>query len=136
MWHSYCITSRISNITIKFSRIFCNICLNFLNEFKNVIKRWDKAWRAQQYWCTLHLKSHDGFILKNSIINKFYFTFPIHFWFDFNFTFSFWQSNIYLADGFNSKVAQFDEIFHLIYIMGVVQGVSSTLLSAIHVKLV
>ena len=31
--------------------------------------------------------------------------------------------NTFWADGFNNTVAQLDEKFHLIYIMGVVQGV-------------
>ena len=39
-----------------------------------------------------------------------------------------------LADGANSKVAQLDETFHLIYILWVVQGMSSTSPSGRQVK--
>ena len=70
------------------------------------------------------------------IWKKYLHTFPIHFDFDFTFTFSLWRSDTFWADGFNNKVAQLDETYHLIYILRVVQGVSLTSPSAIHVKVV
>ena len=46
-----------------------------------------------------------------------YHKFFIHFGSDFRFTLSFWRSGTFWADDFNSKGAQFDEIFHLIHIL-------------------
>ena len=74
-----------------------------------------------------------SWIIKLKIFSN---TFPIHFECDFTFTFSFWRNGKLWADGFNSKVAQLDETFHLIYIFKVVQGVSSASPSAIQVKVV
>ena len=68
--------------------------------------------------------------------NGFCHTFPIHFDFDFTFTFSLWMIGTFWVEGFNNKVSQLDWTFYLIYILGVVQGVSSTLPSAIQVKVV
>ena len=48
---------------------------------------------------------------------------PIHFDFAFTFTFIFWQSGTFWADASNSKVAQLDDTFHLIYIVGGPGGV-------------
>ena len=63
-------------------------------------------------------------------------TYPIHFGCDITFTFSFWRSGAFLADGFNFNVAQLGEPFNLIFILGVVKGVSLTSPSAIRMKVV
>ena len=69
-------------------------------------------------------------------LKRFSYTYFINLDCDFPFTFSFWESDTFWADGFNSKVAQLDKTFHLIYILGVVQGLSSTSPSPIQVKVV
>ena len=61
-------------------------------------------------------------------------TFSIHFDFYFTFAFSFWRKSTFLADCSNTNIAQLDKAFHLIYILEVVQRVSSTSPSAIQVK--
>ena len=76
-------------------------------------------------YCKIHLK-------------RFSYKFSIHLDCDLTFTISFWKSGTFWADGFNNTVAQLDKTIHLIYILGVVQGVwvSLTLPSAIQVKVV
>ena len=91
--------------------------------------------KLYKLWCTSNLHHMVASFWKIHL-KKFSNTFSIHFDFDFTFTFSFWRNGTFWIDGFNSKVAQLDETFHLIYILGMVQGVSSTSPSAIQVKVV
>ena len=112
-----------------------NVSRNLTNGFKNCLWQKDIAFRALQLYCTSKLNLIVASCWKFQF-KKFAYTFPIHFECVFNFTFCFWQSGIFWADSFNSKVAQLDETFHLIYILGVVQKVSSTSPSAIKVNVV
>ena len=106
---------------------------NSLNGFKNDFQLSDRTQRALTFWCTSNLHYMVGSYCKIHL-KIFSYTFPIHFDFDFTLTLSFWKSCTFWADGFNSNVVQLDKTFHLIYILGVVQGMSSTSPSAIKVK--
>ena len=77
-----------------------------------------------------YIKWYGGISLKNLIKILFY-TFLIHFGSDFNFIFSFWQSNTFWGYGLNSKVAQLDKKFNLIYILQAGLWMSSTSVSVI-----
>ena len=113
--------------------VIFNFSRNPLNGFENGLKYKDSDLRALQLWCTSNLNSILASFCKIQL-KIFSYTFSIHF--DFTFTFSFWRSITFWADGFNSKVAQLDETFHLIYILWMVQKVSSTSPSEIQVKMV
>ena len=126
------VTSNIFSIVKVF--IF-NFSLNLLDGFKNGLMLQDRARRALQLWRTSNLNPTMA-SFENIQLNIFSHTFFIHFDFDFTFTFSYWRNGTFWADGFNSKVAQLDETFNLIYILRVVQGVSSTSSTAIQVKVV
>ena len=65
-----------------------------------------------------------------------FYTFPIHFDFVFNITFSFWKIVTLWIYGFNINVVQLDETIYLIFILGVVKKVSSTFPSAIQLKII
>ena len=82
---------------------------------------------------------HQLYILLWRHLDKYNSTFfvhisSIHFDFDFIFAFSFWRKRTFLADGWNTNILQLHKTFHVIYILGVVQRVSSTSPSAIQVK--
>ena len=104
-------------------------------DLKMVFSKTDSPSRALQLCCTSY--SHHMMVSYWKIhLKQIFHTFPIHFDFDFIFTFSFWKSGTFYINGFNSNVVQLDETFHLIYILDVVQGVSSTSPSAIQVNVV
>ena len=98
-----------------------NFYRNSLNGFKNGLQRSDRTQRALQFCCTsnLHLMVASYWKIH---LKRFSYTFYIHLDCDFTFTFSFWKSGTFWADCFNSKVAQLDKTFHLIYILRVVPG--------------
>ena len=112
-----------------------NFTKNLTYGFENGCWQKDRALRALQLYCTSNINRMVASCWQIQF-KKFSHTFPIHFACDFNFTFSFLRSGTFWADGSNSKVAQLNETFHLIYILGVVQGVSSTSPSAIQVNVV
>ena len=122
--------------TFSIVKVFMlNFTKNLLNKFENSVQLKDRARWALQLWRTsnLNLTVASLWKIQLNICSQ---TFSIHFDSDFTFTFSFWRNGTFWAEGFNSKGAQLDETFHLIYILGVVQGVSSTSPSAIQVKVV
>ena len=132
MFNTFSIHSNTSFIVKDF---ICYFYRNSLNWFNKSLQRSDRTQRALQLRCTSNLHHMVESYWKIHL-KIFSYTFPIHFDFDFIFTFSFWKSCTFWADGFNSNVVQLDETFHLIYILGVVQGVSSTSPSAVQLKVV
>ena len=115
-------------------RLIITFSWSLLNAWKNDFQRKQKpSWALHLcYTSNLHYIMASYWKIQ---LKTFSHTFSIHFDFEITFTFRFWKSGKLWADGVNSNVVQLDETFYFLYILGMVQGVSSTSPSTIQVKM-